>query len=137
MNHRTNPPEHAWFLMGGISKHFGGVMALEDVDFEVNRGEVHGLVGENGAGKSTLINIATGTIAADSGRLLLDDRPIQVHHPRQALDHGIAVVHQEADLFSDLSVAENMLLGQGLPTGPVGWYRGARPTARPSLLWLC
>lgn len=92
--------------------------------FEARAGEVHGLVGENGAGKSTLINIATGLFKADAGDILLEGRPLSLHTTRDAARHGIAVVHQEADLFAQLSIAENMLLARGLVRrggGLVNW----------------
>jgi len=73
--------------------------------FEARPGEVHGLVGENGAGKSTLINIGTGLFKPDSGEILLEGRPLSLNTTRDAARHGIAVVHQEADLFAQLSIA--------------------------------
>jgi ABC-type sugar transport system ATPase subunit/ribose/xylose/arabinose/galactoside ABC-type transport system permease subunit len=107
----------------GICRSFGGVSALREARFAVCAGEVHGLVGENGAGKSTLINIATGLLEPDAGEILLDSRPIRLSNPRQAAAMGIAVVHQEADLFKQLSIAENMLLGRGLVRGATGLIR--------------
>lgn len=115
-----------------ITKRFGGVAALRGASFELRAGEIHGLVGENGAGKSTLINIATGVLQPDSGQILLEGRGVSVANPRQARALGIAVVHQEAELFPQLSIAENMLLGRGLVrgrTGLINWsgtYREAR-----------
>jgi len=96
------------------------VPALRDAGLEVRAGEVHGLVGENGAGKSTLINVATGLLRADAGQIVLAGSPIRLSTPRQAAGLGIAVVHQEADLFAQLSIAENMLLARGLVRGPGG-----------------
>ncbi|MBN2311760.1 MAG: ATP-binding cassette domain-containing protein [Candidatus Hydrogenedentes bacterium] len=115
--------------LSDITKRFGGVSALCAAQLEVCAGEVHGLVGENGAGKSTLINIATGVLRPDDGAILLDGGPVALSNPRQASAHGIAVVHQEADLFAQLSIAENMLLGQGLlrrRTGLIDWRRTYR-----------
>lgn len=103
-----------------IHKSFGGVPALRGARLDVKPGEIHGLVGENGAGKSTLINVTTGVLRPDSGRIILDEQPVTVANPRQAAALGIAVVHQEADLFAQLSIAENMLLGQGLVRGRLG-----------------
>ena len=106
--------------LSGIHKHFGGVPALRNARLEVCPGEVHGLVGENGAGKSTLINIATGVLKPDAGRIVLDGSSVALSGPRHAAALGIAVVHQEADLFPQLSIAENMLLGRGLVRGFAG-----------------
>ncbi|HOV75918.1 MAG TPA: ATP-binding cassette domain-containing protein [Candidatus Hydrogenedentes bacterium] len=97
-----------------IHKGFGGVPALRGVRLEVRAGEVHGLIGENGAGKSTLINVATGLFRPDAGTIRYAGRPVSFSTTRQAARAGIAVVHQEADLFAQMSLAENMLLGRGL-----------------------
>jgi len=113
--------QSTWFQAERVSKSFGGIHALSDITFSVGRGEVLGLVGENGAGKSTLINIATGVHQPDSGKMLLGGRRYSSSNPHQATLAGIAVVHQEAELFADLSLAENMLLGPGLPTRVGGW----------------
>lgn len=103
-----------------IEKNFGGEPALRGAHLHLERGHVHGLVGENGAGKSTLINIATGVLRPDGGVLELDGTPLTLHSPRDAAARGIAVVHQEADLFAQLSLAENMLLREGLARTRVG-----------------
>jgi rhamnose transport system ATP-binding protein len=103
-----------------IRKGFGGVLALRGVELEVRAGEVLGLIGENGAGKSTLVNIATGVFSPDSGEILLEGKKLRLSNPRQASAAGIAVVHQEADLFAELSIAENMLLARGLVRGSTG-----------------
>lgn len=106
-----------------IQKRFGGVTALTDARLDIRPGEVHGLVGENGAGKSTLINIATGLHRPDGGRILLAGAAVQFNATRQAAAMGIHVVHQEADLFKQLSIAENMLLGRGLVRNGAGLIR--------------
>jgi ribose transport system ATP-binding protein len=98
--------------MRGISKAFPGVQALDGVDFDVRRGEVHVLVGENGAGKSTLMKILAGAYQRDAGELLLDGRPVAIPSPRAALDMGISVIHQEQNLVPHMTVAENILLGR-------------------------
>ncbi len=114
----------------GISKAFGATQALSDVSFDLLSGEVHGLVGENGAGKSTLVKILAGVHQADSGTILLDGQPTQIHGPAHARSLGIAVVHQEPRLFPDLTVAENVFIGHA-PAGPLGTvdWRGTRQAA--------
>ena len=98
--------------MQGISKAFPGVQALENVDFDLRRGEIHALVGENGAGKSTLVKIITGVERLDAGSVTLDGKPIQVKSPQHAQELGISTVYQEINLCENLSVAENILLGR-------------------------
>ena len=93
-----------------ISKDFPGVKALDSVDFEVKKGEVHGLIGENGAGKSTLIKILAGVYRRDSGRILFENRPVVIHSSAESLRLGIKVVFQELALVPVLSVAENVFL---------------------------
>lgn len=102
----------------GISKSFPGVKALEDVDLELRRGEVHGLLGENGAGKTTLMRILTGIYRKDTGRILLEGREVEITDPSVAKSLGIAMIHQELSLFPNLSVAENILFGRE-PTRPL------------------
>jgi ribose transport system ATP-binding protein len=94
-----------------VSKRFGLMKALDDVSMQIHEGKVLALVGENGAGKSTLINIISGMIRADEGSILIDNSSIFWTHPAQALKRGIAVVHQELTLFGNLSVAENICIG--------------------------
>ncbi len=96
--------------LNGISKSFGGVTALQDVDFTLRAGEVHGLVGENGAGKSTLGKIVAGIHAPDGGRLLVHGQEVHFEGPRDALAAGVGMVHQELAFCDNLSVAENLCL---------------------------
>lgn len=105
--------------MEGISKGFPGVKALSDVSISVDPGEVLGIVGENGAGKSTLMKILAGVFPADSGTLRMAGDTFAPRTPRDALDAGIIVIHQELSLVPDRSVAENIFLGN-LPRGPFG-----------------
>jgi simple sugar transport system ATP-binding protein len=93
---------------------FPGVKALEDVDFTLNKGEIHALMGENGAGKSTLIKVLTGVYQMDSGEIHLEgvDHPIQNKSPEQAQEIGISTVYQEVNLCPNLSVAENIYIGR-------------------------
>jgi ribose transport system ATP-binding protein len=108
--------------MEAISKSFGGVAALREVDFELLEGQVHGLVGENGAGKSTLMKIIAGVHTGYTGRMLLDGKLVHFHSARDALDAGIGMVHQELSIVPDLSVAENVYLGkQPTKNGMVDW----------------
>ncbi|ERM91385.1 MAG: Monosaccharide-transporting ATPase [Caldanaerobacter subterraneus] len=103
--------EKTILLMKGISKSFPGVQALKNVDFDLMKGEVHGLLGENGAGKSTLIKILTGVYQKDEGEIFLEGKPVVINNPRDALNLGIAAIYQELALQPYLSVAENIFLG--------------------------
>jgi simple sugar transport system ATP-binding protein len=96
----------------GISKSFPGVLALEDVDFALRAGEVHALMGQNGAGKSTLIKVLTGVEHPDDGEILLEGHSVNVRSPRHSQELGISSVYQEVNLCTNLSVAENVLLGR-------------------------
>lgn len=100
-----------FIALSGIDKRFGGIHAIEGVDFEVFSGEVHALVGENGAGKSTLMRIIGGGHQPDSGTIHLQGEAITLRNPHAAMEQGIAVIHQETALAKDLSVAENVFLG--------------------------
>ena len=95
-----------------LSKAFGGVQALRDVQLALYAGEVHALLGENGAGKSTLIKTITGVQAPDSRTLYLDGQPIRFNETRDAQRHGIAAIYQEPSLFPDLDIAENIFVGR-------------------------
>jgi len=95
-----------------ITKSFGSVQALTDVDFEVRNGEVMALVGDNGAGKSTLIKCIAGTHQADSGEILFEGRQVHIHGPKDAARLGIEVVYQDLALCDNLDVVQNMYLGR-------------------------
>lgn len=97
--------------MQGITKRFPGVVANDHIDFAVRRGEIHALLGENGAGKTTLMKILTGLYQPDEGQIWLDDRPVVVRSPRDAIELGIGMVHQHFMLVQSHSVAENIILG--------------------------
>jgi galactofuranose transport system ATP-binding protein len=97
--------------MTGISKTFPGVNALDSVDFALERGEIHALVGENGAGKSTLIKVLTGVEHPDAGSIELEGKTVQVRSPQQSQELGISTVYQEVNLCTNISVGENILLG--------------------------
>jgi D-xylose transport system ATP-binding protein len=96
----------------GITKSFGSVQALTDVDFEVRRGEVMALVGDNGAGKSTLIKCVAGVQAADSGQILFEGQEVHIHGPKDSAKLGIEVVYQDLALADNLDVVQNMFLGR-------------------------
>ena len=96
--------------MEGVSKHYGGVTALDNVDFQCASASIHAVLGENGAGKSTLIKIIAGAVTPDTGRLLLGDRPVHFDSPIQAGVHGIACIFQELSLMPDLSIADNICI---------------------------
>lgn len=113
-----------------ITKEFPGVKALDDVTINIERGTIHGLVGENGAGKSTLIKILAGIYQPNKGEIILDGKPCRFNSPIEARRAGISVVHQEIKLAEPLSVAENMFLGNvQLKNGLVDW-KGMRCRAR-------
>ncbi len=94
------------------TKQYPGVLALDDVSFDVQSGEVHALLGQNGAGKSTLMSVLSGSQRPDSGEFLLDNRSLDIPDPLAARNHGIAIVHQEFALCPNMSVAENVFVGQ-------------------------
>jgi D-xylose transport system ATP-binding protein len=96
----------------GITKSFGSVQALADVDFEVRTGEVMALVGDNGAGKSTLVKTIAGIHQPDSGEILFEGKPVHVHSPKEASRLGIEVVYQDLALCDNLDVVQNMFLGR-------------------------
>ncbi|MCB0223529.1 MAG: ABC transporter ATP-binding protein, partial [Anaerolineae bacterium] len=101
--------------MRGITKRFPGVLANDNVNFTVEKGEIHALLGENGAGKSTLMNMVNGLYRADEGQILLDGKPVKFSSPRDAIDNGVGMVHQHFMLVPTQTVAENLILGQKTP----------------------
>jgi len=94
----------------GITKRFPGVLANDDVGFDLRSGEVHALLGENGAGKSTLMNILYGLYTPDEGQILLHGNPIEVGSTKASIEHGIGMVHQHFMLIPVMTVAENIVL---------------------------
>jgi simple sugar transport system ATP-binding protein len=96
----------------GLAKGFPGVQALDQVDFTLHAGEIHGLLGENGAGKSTLIKVLTGVFRRDAGTIRLEGREVTARDPADALSLGIGTVYQEVNLLPNLSVAENLFIGR-------------------------
>jgi ribose transport system ATP-binding protein len=124
----------ARLVLTGISKSFGGVDALRDVDFTLKAGEIHGLVGENGAGKSTMMKIIAGVHSGYRGSMKLDGQEVHFRSASDALAAGIGMVHQELSVVPDLSVAENVFLGAQPVTkfGIVDW-RGMAKAASEQL----
>lgn len=114
--------------MDHITKAYPGVLALDDVSFDLRAGEVHCLLGENGAGKSTLVKILGGAARADSGTITMSGHRLEIHTPADAQRAGIGIIHQEFRLVPDLSIMENVMLGQ-LPvrrSGRVDWAEARR-----------
>ena len=95
-------------------KYFPGIKALEAVDMDIRSGEVHALIGENGAGKSTLVKILTGVHQPTSGEIILDGAPVRFSSPQDSAAAGIVAIHQEASMFPELTVTENIFLGHPL-----------------------
>jgi len=111
--------ENCLLKMRHIEKRFPGVLALNNVDFTLRKGEIHALMGENGAGKSTLIKILTGVYQMDAGEISIEDTAVSIRSPEDAQNKGISTVYQEITLCPNLTVAENMFIGRG--NG--GWVR--------------
>ena len=109
---QTGADTPAAVTMRGITKRFPGVVALEHVTLEVERGELHAICGENGAGKSTLMKILSGVYQPDEGTLEIDGLPTRFANTRDAERAGIAIIHQELALVEDLPVAANVFLGR-------------------------
>ena len=114
----------------GITKEFPGVRALDDVTINIERGTIHGLVGENGAGKSTLIKVLAGIYQPNAGEVVLEGKSQNFKSPIEARRAGISVVHQEIKLAEPLSVAENMFLGNAMMKGKLVDWKGMRQRAR-------
>lgn len=98
--------------MKGIVKVFGGIHALNNVQFELQKGEIHALIGENGAGKSTLMKVLIGLYEPDAGEIILKGEKVRFHSPVEALRKGISMIHQEISLVPEMDVAENIWLGR-------------------------
>lgn len=96
----------------GITKKFPGVLANDNVNFDLRKGEIHALLGENGAGKTTLMNVLYGLYKADSGEVLVDGKPMVLHSPKDAIHHGVGMVHQHFMLIPVFTVTENIMLGE-------------------------
>ncbi|MDR1745089.1 MAG: sugar ABC transporter ATP-binding protein, partial [Planctomycetota bacterium] len=119
--------------MRGIRKHFPGVVALDDVDFDLRRGEVHVIMGANGAGKSTLMKVLSGVYPMDSGTIRIDGQPVTIGSSRQAQELGVAIIHQHFSQVPHLSVAENLFLGREPMRMGLVDYRTLYANARKAL----
>ncbi len=116
--------DHPLFALDGIEKSFGGNAALKPLSLELKAGEILGLIGENGAGKSTLIKLISGVYQPDRGEFCWQGRRVRFGSPSDSLAAGIATIHQELEYFGQLSIAENMLMGEAWPRkswGGVDW----------------
>ncbi|HYH90048.1 MAG TPA: sugar ABC transporter ATP-binding protein [Solirubrobacteraceae bacterium] len=126
------PDEEAVVACRGLNKRFGGQVAVDGVDFDVRAGEVHALVGENGAGKSTLVKMLDGYHRPDEGSLLAGGEEVRFDSVRDAERAGVAMIPQELDLFGELTVAENLVVGRDRPRRPWGGidWKAIRTAAR-------
>lgn len=114
-----------------VSKRFGGVLALDAVQLKVRKGTVHALVGENGAGKSTMMNIIGGVISRDQGTIEFDGSAVQFANPMEAIQEGIAVIHQELFMMPDLNIIENVYMGRmETKAGRILWNVMAQKTEK-------
>lgn len=104
--------------MKNITKRFPGAMANNQVNFELRRGEIHVLLGENGAGKTTLMNILYGLIQPDTGEVIINGQPVRIYSPADAIMHGVGMVHQHFMLVPNMTVAENVIIGNEPSFGP-------------------
>ncbi|MBC8038308.1 MAG: ABC transporter ATP-binding protein [Rhizobiales bacterium] len=115
-----------YFAIRNISKSFGGLKALDDVSFDVAKGTIHAVLGENGAGKTTLMNVLYGLYRPDSGGIEIDGQHVVMRSPRDAIKHGIGMIHQHFHLANALTVTENIVVGLGSPVKLLGLGAHAR-----------
>src|ERR1700751_5197028 len=104
----SDPISHPFLRLEGVTKRYGGVTALANVDFACSLGTIHAVAGENGAGKSSLMKIIAGVVRPDEGQIYLEDQPVQFASPAEAARLGIAFIFQELSLLPDLSVSDNI-----------------------------
>ncbi len=129
----SQPETEPIVIAEGISKHYPGTLALDDVDFAIYPGEVSVVIGENGAGKSTLMKILAGVEVPTAGRITMEGRRIEMHEPREAWRYGIGIIYQELNLFPNLSIAENIFMAREI-TSLVGSVRHRKQKARAAEL---
>ena len=116
--------------MKNVNKQFPGVKALDHVSLEVRAGEVHALLGENGAGKSTLIKVLGGIYKADSGEIYVEGKKVEIHSVKDAQANGIAIIHQELTMIPELSITENIFMGNEIANrGLIDWGEEKRRTS--------
>jgi general nucleoside transport system ATP-binding protein len=111
-------PEEVYLSFRNIRKTFPGVVALDDINLDIYKGQIHALLGENGAGKSTLMNILYGLYHQDSGEIFLEGEKYEHNTPRKAISNGIGMIHQHFMLIPNFTVLENIILGQTSPKPP-------------------
>lgn len=116
-------PGEVLLTLTDISKSFGGIKALQNVNMEVHKGEVLSIIGENGAGKSTLMKIIAGALQPDTGTIKIEDNETKINSTQDAIDNGISIVYQEPNIFAELTVLENLFIGEEVKTrlGGVDW----------------
>ena len=107
----------------GITKRFGQLMALRDVNFHLRAGQFHALLGENGAGKSTLVKCIMGYYHPDEGKILLDQQPVMIHSPRDAQTFGIGMVYQQFTLIPNMTVLENLVISKAKLDPVINWQQ--------------
>ncbi|WP_260472081.1 sugar ABC transporter ATP-binding protein [Bacillus canaveralius] len=122
--------------MKNISKHFGGVKALTDVSLNVEKGEIHALIGENGAGKSTLMKILAGAYQKDHGEIFIDGKEAKISSPKDVINLGVSVIYQEFMLAPDLSVAENIFIDKLAGSGMLINWKTLKKRAKEQLVKL-
>ena len=128
----TDAANRALLRASGIAKRFGGVQALSDVSFHIDKGEIYGLIGPNGAGKTSLFNVLTGIYAPDGGAFVFDGAPLANLKPNQIAERGIARTFQNIRLFANLSALENVMIGRHVRTRATVFgaiFRGPRTLA--------
>jgi ABC-type sugar transport system ATPase subunit len=113
-------PNQTILEMKNITKDFPGVKALDNINFELRKGEIHALVGENGAGKSTLMSVLAGVHTDFTGTIIMDGKPAKFSNPKEAIVHGVGIIYQELDLVPEFSVGENIFLADELQTKGLG-----------------
>ncbi len=106
----------------GICKRFGGIDALKDVDLQLRRGEIMGIVGDNGAGKSTLMKVLSGAYVADEGEIWVNGKHVHIRNPQDSSNLGIGMIYQDLALFNNFDVTKNIFVGREYTKGPLGMF---------------